>query len=54
MTINEAAALTELCDRTIRRRIQDGALKARRIGPRAIRIERESFLAWLNSPLDAA
>jgi len=54
MTINEAAALTELCDRTIRRRIKDGKLKAHRLGPRVIRIERESFLAWLNSPLDAA
>jgi hypothetical protein len=40
--------------KTIRRRITDGTLTTHRVGPRAIRIERDSVLAMLDSPLGAA
>jgi excisionase family DNA binding protein len=41
------------CDRTIRRRIADGSLLAYRIGPRAIRVDRDSLLA-LARPMGGA
>jgi excisionase family DNA binding protein len=40
----QVAELTGLSDRTIRRRIHDGTFRAHRIGPRIIRIERDSVL----------
>lgn len=41
LTIGQVADATELSTKTIRRRISDGSLIAHRIGPRAIRIERD-------------
>jgi excisionase family DNA binding protein len=51
LTIAEVAQATGVCPRTIRRWIADGALRAHRIGPRFIRIERDSVLALLDSPV---
>jgi excisionase family DNA binding protein len=53
LTIGQVADATGLCDKTIRRRIADGTLRGVRIGPRMIRIERDSVLAILQ-PLGAA
>jgi excisionase family DNA binding protein len=52
-TISQVAEATGLSTRTIRRRISDRSLIAHRVGPRAIRIERDSVLALL-SPMGAA
>jgi excisionase family DNA binding protein len=46
-TIRQASDATGFSDITIRRRITDGTLKAYRVGPRAIRIDRDSLLAML-------
>lgn len=46
LSIAEAAELTGVSAKTIRRRISDGTLKAVRIGPRLIRIDRASLEAW--------
>jgi excisionase family DNA binding protein len=47
VTIKQAAQAVDCSELTIRRRINEGKLIARRIGPRAIRIERESLLQFL-------
>ncbi|HWL79242.1 helix-turn-helix domain-containing protein [Microbacterium sp.] len=41
--IKTAAALTGLSEKTIRRRIADGTIEARRVGPRAILIPLSSL-----------
>lgn len=54
VTIQRAAEYLDVTDKTIRRRIADGTLKAYRVGPRLIRIDRESLLAFAGSkPLGA-
>ena len=53
-TIGQVADFTGFSPKTIRRRIADGTLKAHRIGPRCIRIERESVLELLARPMGAA
>lgn len=45
-TIAEAAKLYSVSDKTIRRRIADGTLQAKRIGPRLIRINPASLANW--------
>lgn len=40
MTVREVAALLRVTDRTVRRMIHRGELTARRLGARAIRVER--------------
>ena len=45
LTIQQAAQAFGTCDKTIRRRIADGSLLAYRVGPRAIRVDRDSLLA---------
>jgi excisionase family DNA binding protein len=52
LTINQVAEATGLCGKTIRRRVADGTFRAVRIGPRMIRIERDSVLDLLQ-PLGA-
>lgn len=42
-TIRQAAEQYSISEKTIRRRITDGTLKARRIGPRLIRIDPASL-----------
>jgi excisionase family DNA binding protein len=54
LTISQVADATGLSTKTIRRRISDHSLIAHRIGPRAIRIERDSVLALLAQPMGAA
>ena len=49
-TIQQAADSQQISTKTIRRRIADGTLEARRVGPRLIRIDPDS-LAALGSPL---
>jgi excisionase family DNA binding protein len=44
-TIQQAAAWLGVDPKTVRRYIAQGRLKAVRIGPRLIRVERESLLA---------
>jgi len=45
-SIQQAAAWLEVDPKTVRRCIAQGRIKATRIGPRLIRIERESLLAF--------
>jgi excisionase family DNA binding protein len=49
-TIQQAAETLQTSTKTIRRRIADGTLDARRIGPRLIRVNPTS-LAALGTPL---
>jgi excisionase family DNA binding protein len=49
-SIQQTAAVTGTSTKTVRRRIADGTLDARRFGPRLIRINPES-LANLGTPL---
>ena len=44
MTIKQAAEYYQLDPKTIRRMIAQGKLKARRVGERNIRVDRESLL----------
>jgi excisionase family DNA binding protein len=54
LSIEQVADATGLSQKTIRRRISDSTLKAHRIGPRVIRIERESVLALIGRPMEVA
>ena len=45
LTIQQAAEAKNLSTKTIRRYISSGRLTAYRVGPRAIRVDRESLLA---------
>lgn len=49
LTIAEVAAATKLSPKTIRRRCADSTLRWRRVGPRVIRIERDSIGALLGN-----
>jgi excisionase family DNA binding protein len=44
-TIKQAAAFHGVDQKTIRRWIAEGRLKAHRVGPRLIRVDRDSLLA---------
>lgn len=52
VSISDVAKAAGVCERTIRRRIHDGALRAHRFGPRVIRIERQSVLEMLTGGLN--
>jgi excisionase family DNA binding protein len=54
LSIGQVADATGLSPKTIRRRIVDKTLVAHRIGPRIIRIERDSVLDLLAQPIGAA
>jgi len=54
LSIAQVAEATGLSQKSVRRRIHDGTLLAHRIGPRIIRIERDSVFALVGSPLGAA
>jgi excisionase family DNA binding protein len=45
----QVAEITGLSEKTINRRIHDGSLPAKRLGPRVFRIHRDSLLAWLGA-----
>jgi excisionase family DNA binding protein len=47
LAISQVAEATGLSTKTIRRRLADGTLRGVRIGPRAIRIERDSIVELL-------
>lgn len=49
-SIKTAAQLTEVSEKTIRRWIADGLIRAERVGPRLIRVDLES-LGDLGRPL---
>jgi len=53
LSIAQVADATGFSCKTIRRRCADDTLRWHRIGPRCIRIERDSVLALLRSPLGA-
>jgi excisionase family DNA binding protein len=50
LSIKQAAEHYGVCDKTIRRKIADGELRAYRVGKRAIRVDRDSLLA-LEKPM---
>lgn len=53
LSIKQAAEYHGVCERTIRRAIADGRLRAYRVGRRTIRIDRDSFLEF-EKPMFAA
>jgi excisionase family DNA binding protein len=52
LSLAQVAEATGLSEKTISRRVHDGTLRATRLGPRVLRIERASVVAWLGG--DAA
>ncbi len=48
-TIPQTAEALNVSYATVRRRISDGTIKAYRVGPREIRLDRASVLAWARS-----
>jgi excisionase family DNA binding protein len=50
LTKAQVSEATGISERTIARRVDDGTLKATRLGPRLLRIERDSVLEWLGVP----
>jgi excisionase family DNA binding protein len=54
LSVEQVADATGMSHKTIRRRVADNTLRAHRIGPRLIRIERDSVLELLRSPISAA
>jgi len=54
LTIDQVADVTGLSTKTIRRYISAGTLTAHRIGPKMIRIVRDSVLALFAQPLGVA
>lgn len=51
LTMGEAADVSRLSVATLRRRISEGALTAHRVGPKVIRVDRDSLLALIGSPI---
>ncbi|MDO2354675.1 helix-turn-helix domain-containing protein [Mycobacterium avium subsp. hominissuis] len=49
--MGEAADISRLSVATLRRRISEGALAAHRVGPRVLRVDRDSLLALIGSPI---
>ena len=47
MRISECAAEIPCSERTVRRYIREGRLKAVRVGPRMLRVERDSLLSLM-------
>lgn len=47
LTVSQVAEATGFSTKTIRRRLSEGALRGVRVGPRAIRIHRDSVLGML-------
>ncbi len=45
VSIQTAAGVMGLCEKTIRRYIADGRIKAYRLGSKTIRVDRDSLLA---------
>lgn len=49
-TIKQACDEYQVSDKTMRRWIRDGRVKAYRVGPRLVRIDRESLLKMARKP----
>ncbi|MGV0041306.1 helix-turn-helix domain-containing protein [Mycobacterium colombiense] len=54
LTLAEAADVSRLSQATLRRRISEGALAAHRVGPRLLRVELDSLLELIGSPIGVA
>jgi excisionase family DNA binding protein len=54
LTIAQAAEAYGCAEKTIRRRISDGSLLSYRVGPRLIRVDRDSLLALARPMAGAA
>ena len=52
--INQAAAALNVSHITIRRRIRDGTIRAYKVGPRLIRVDRESLIKFAQSQVIGA
>jgi excisionase family DNA binding protein len=50
-TIQQAADFLGVNEKTIRNRLADRSLKGYRVGPRAIRVDRDSLIALASRPL---
>jgi excisionase family DNA binding protein len=50
-TIRQAADWAQISDKTMRRWIREGRVKAYRVGPRLLRVDRESLLKLARKPL---
>ena len=50
-TIQDGCAFLQMDARTVRNRIADRSIKAYRLGPRAIRLDRDSLIAFASQPL---
>jgi excisionase family DNA binding protein len=50
-TIKQSADAFQVSDKTMRRWIRDGRVKAFRLGPRLVRVDRESLLKLARKPL---
>lgn len=54
LSLNDAADVTGLSVATLRRRISDGSLRAHRVGPKLLKVDRNSLLELIGSPVGAA
>ena len=54
LTVHEAAVALRMSDLTVRRRVADKTLKGYRVGPRSIRIDRESLIKLAQSQVIGA
>lgn len=50
-TVHQAAVALQVADLTIRRYVANKTLKAFRVGPRAIRIDKESLIKLASQPI---
>lgn len=50
-TIHQVAVALGVSDPTVRRRVDDGSLRAFRLGPRAIRIDKDSVIKLASQPV---
>jgi excisionase family DNA binding protein len=53
-TVHQVAVALNLSDPTVRRRIDDKTLKAYRVGPRAIRVDKASVIKMASQPVAGA
>lgn len=51
LTLAEAADTSRLSMATLRRRISDGTLTAHRVGPKLLRVDRDSLLELIGAPI---
>lgn len=54
LSLNDAADVTGLSIATLRRRVSDGSLRAHRVGPKLLKVDRDSLLELIGAPIGAA